>query len=184
MGAESRLKQLGIELSAAPAPMANYVRAVQVGNLLFLSGHGPMKDGKLAYIGKLGRDMSVEEGRQSARAVGLGLLASAREALGSLDRVKRIVKVLGMVNSADGFVQQPQVVNGFSDLMVEVFGEAGRHARSAVGMAELPMGISVEIEMIVEVADGAGSARPKAAAKKPAARPRPAARRPAARKRR
>jgi enamine deaminase RidA (YjgF/YER057c/UK114 family) len=182
MGAEARLKQLGIELSAAPAPMANYVRAVQVGNLLFLSGHGPMKDGKLAYIGKLGRDMSVEEGRQSARAVGLGLLASAREALGSLDRVKRVVKVLGMVNSADGFVQQPQVINGFSDLMVEVFGEAGRHARSAVGMAELPMGISVEIEMIVEVVDGAGSGRPKAAAKKPAARP--AARRPAARKRR
>ena len=184
MGAESRLKQLGIELSAAPAPMANYVRAVQVGNLLFLSGHGPMKDGKLSYIGKLGRDMSAEEGRQSARAVGLGLLASAREALGSLDRVKRVVKVLGMVNSADGFVQQPQVINGFSDLMVEVFGEAGRHARSAVGMAELPMGISVEIEMIVEVADGAGAARPKAAAKKPAARPRPPARRPAARKRR
>jgi enamine deaminase RidA (YjgF/YER057c/UK114 family) len=183
MGAESRLKQLGIELASAPAPMANYVRAVQVGNLLFLSGHGPMKDGKLAYIGKLGRDMSVEEGRQSARAVGLGLLASAREALGSLDRVKRIVKVLGMVNSADGFHQQPQVMNGFSDLMVEVFGESGRHARSAVGMAELPMGISVEIEMIVEVADGAGSGRPKAAAKKPAARTRPAAR-PAARKRR
>jgi enamine deaminase RidA (YjgF/YER057c/UK114 family) len=184
MGAEARLKQLGIELSAAPAPMANYVRAVQVGDLLFLSGHGPMKDGKLAYIGKLGRDMSVEEGRQSARAVGLGLLASAREALGSLDRIKRIVKVLGMVNSADGFVQQPQVMNGFSDLMVEVFGEAGRHARSAVGMAELPMGISVEIEMIAEVADGAGAGRPKAAAKKPAARARRAAGRPAARQRR
>jgi enamine deaminase RidA (YjgF/YER057c/UK114 family) len=173
MGAEARLKQLGIELPAVPAPMANYVRSVRVGNLLFLSGHGPQKDGKLTYIGKVGRDLSVEEGQQSARLVGLNLLASTREALGSLDRVKRVVKVLGMVNSADGFGDQPRVINGFSDLMVEVFGDAGRHARSAVGMAELPVGISVEIEMIVEVADGGGAA-PRAAAAarkaKPAAR--------------
>jgi enamine deaminase RidA (YjgF/YER057c/UK114 family) len=152
MGAEARLKQLGIELPAVPAPMANYVRSVRVGNLLFLSGHGPQKDGKLTYIGKVGRDLSVEEGQQSARLVGLNLLASTREALGSLDRVKRVVKVLGMVNSADGFGDQPKVINGFSDLMVEVFGEAiGKHARSAVGMAELPMGIPVEIEMVLEV---------------------------------
>jgi enamine deaminase RidA (YjgF/YER057c/UK114 family) len=183
MGAEARLKQLGIELPAVPAPMANYVRSVRVGNLLFLSGHGPQKDGKLTYIGKVGRDLSVEEGQQSARLVGLNLLASTREALGSLDRVKRVVKVLGMVNSADGFGDQPKVINGFSDLMVEVFGDAGRHARSAVGMAELPVGISVEIEMIVEVADGGGAApRPAAAARK--AKPAPRRAKPAPRRRR
>jgi enamine deaminase RidA (YjgF/YER057c/UK114 family) len=184
MGAEARLKQLGIVLSAAPPAMANYVRAVRVGNLLFLSGHGPHKDGKLTFIGKVGRELSVEEGAQSARLVGLNLLASAREALGSLDRVKRVVKVLGMVNSADGLGDQPKVINGFSDLMVEVFGEAGRHARSAVGMAELPMGISVEIEMILEVSDGAAAgARKTAPARKTASRARPA-KRPAARRRR
>lgn len=151
MGAEARLKQLGIELPAVPTPMANYVRAVRSGNLLFLAGHGPQKDGKLTCIGKVGRDLSVEEGAQAARLVGLNLLASTREALGSLDRVRRIVKVLGMVRSAEGFGEQPKVINGFSDLMVEVFGDAGKHARSAVGMAELPMGIPVEIEMILEV---------------------------------
>jgi enamine deaminase RidA (YjgF/YER057c/UK114 family) len=184
MGAEARLKQLGIPLPPVPTPVANYVRSVRVGNLLFLSGHGPHQNGKLGYIGKVGRELTVAEGQQSARLVGLNLLASAREALGSLDRVKRVVKVLGMVNSAPGFVDQPQVINGFSDLMVEVFGEAGRHARSAVGMAELPMGISVEIEMILEVADGAaGQARKAAPAKRAAARARPS-RRPATRRRR
>jgi len=185
MGAEARLKQLGIALPPVPTPLANYVRAVQVGDLLFLAGHGPHKDGRLAFVGKLGRDLTVEQGRESARLVGLNLLASAREALGSLDRVKRIVKVLGMVNSADGFHDQPQVINGFSDLMVEVFGEAGRHARSAVGMAELPFGISVEIEMIVEVADAAGARTRKArpAGQGPARRA-AAARRPPARRRR
>jgi enamine deaminase RidA (YjgF/YER057c/UK114 family) len=177
MGAEARLKQLGIQLPAVPTPMANYVRAVRVGNILFLAGHGPQKDGKQIYIGKVGRELSVEEGQQSARLVGLNLLASAREALGSLDRVRRIVKVLGMVNSADGFGDQPKVINGFSDLMVEVFGEAGRHARSAVGMAELPFGISVEIEMIVEVADGGGAPRATAARKAPTKRARSATRR-------
>ena len=184
MGAEARLKQLGIEVPQVPTPMANYVRAVRVGNLLFLSGHGPQRDGRMASVGKVGRDLSVEEGAQAARLVGLNLLSSTREALGSLDRVKRIVKVLGMVNSADGFGDQPKVINGFSDLMVEVFGDAGRHARSAVGMAELPFGISVEIEMIVEVADGAGttSARKAAPARKPASARRPA-RRPAGRRR-
>ena len=185
MGAEARLKQLGIELPAPPAPVANYVRAVRVGNLLFLAGHGPhTRDGKIAYVGKLGRDLSIEEGQQAARLVGLNLLASTREALGSLDRVKRVVKVLGMVNSADGFGDQPKVINGFSDLMVEVFGDAGRHARSAVGMAALPFGISVEIEMILEVADaGAPAARKAAPGRKAAPRARPA-RRPAARRRR
>jgi enamine deaminase RidA (YjgF/YER057c/UK114 family) len=171
MGAEARLKELGITLPSVPTPVANYVRAVRVDNLLFLAGHGPQKDGKMASIGKVGRDLTVEEGAESARLVGLNLLASTREALGSLDRVKRIVKVLGMVNSADGFGDQPKVINGFSDLMVEVFGEAGRHARSAVGMAELPFGISVEIEMIVEVADGGpASAKKGASARKPESR--------------
>jgi len=152
MGAEARLKEKNITLPTPPTPLANYVGSVRVGNLLFLSGHGPLRDGKATARGKLGKDLSVEQGYQVARQVGLNLLATTRATLGSLDKVKRVVKVLGMVNSAEGFGDQPKVINGFSDLMVEVFGEAlGRHARSAVGMAELPMGIPVEIEMILEV---------------------------------
>jgi enamine deaminase RidA (YjgF/YER057c/UK114 family) len=152
MGAEARLKELGITLPPPPRPVANYVPGVQVGPLLFLSGHGPIRtEGTPTARGKVGRDLTTEEGAGVAREVGLNLLASARAILGSLDRVKRVVKVLGMVRSAEGFGEQPKVINGFSDLMVEVFGEAGRHARSAVGMAELPMGIPVEIEMILEV---------------------------------
>lgn len=151
MSAEARLKELQIELPASPAPIANYVRAVRVGNLLYLSGHGPHQAGAPVYAGKVPTDVSVERAYQAARAVGLNLLASAREALGSLDRVTRVVKLLGMVNSAEGFGEQPAVINGCSDLMVEVFGEAGRHARSAVGMAGLPMSIPVEIEAIFEV---------------------------------
>jgi enamine deaminase RidA (YjgF/YER057c/UK114 family) len=149
-GAEDNLKQKNIALPAPTAPVANYVPAVRVGNLLFLSGTGP--DPSIPR-GKVGKDLSLEQGYQAARSTGLNLLATARAALGSLDRVKRIVKVLGMVNSAPGFTDQPKVINGFSDLMVEVFGEGiGKHARSAVGMAELPFNIPVEIEMILEVA--------------------------------
>jgi enamine deaminase RidA (YjgF/YER057c/UK114 family) len=152
MAAEARLKELNITLPPPGTPMANYVGAVRVGPLLFLSGHGPLRsDGKPSARGKLGRELTVEQGYKVAREVGLNLLATARASLGSLDRVKRVVKVLGMVNSAEGFGEQPKVINGFSDLMVEVFGDAGKHARSAVGMAELPMGIPVEIEMILEV---------------------------------
>ena len=151
MGADARLKELGITLPEPAKPIANYIPSVRVGNLLFLAGHGPLRDGKVTARGKLGKELSVEEGYKVARDVGLNLLASARAALGSLDKVKRAVKVLGMVASADGFTDQPKVLNGFSDLMVEVFGENGRHARSAVGMAELPMGIPVEVEMILEV---------------------------------
>jgi len=153
MAAESRLKEKNITLPTPNTPVANYVGAVRAGNLLFVSGHGPLRtDGKPAVRGKVGRELSVEEGYQVAREVGLNLLATTRASLGSLDKVKRVVKVLGMVNSADGFGDQPKVINGFSDLMVEVFGEAiGKHARSAVGMAELPMGIPVEIEMVLEV---------------------------------
>jgi enamine deaminase RidA (YjgF/YER057c/UK114 family) len=152
MGAEDTLKARSITLPPPAAPMANYVGAVRVGNLLFLSGHGPVRDGKPTATGKVGRDLTTEQGAQVAREVGLLLLATTRAHLGSLDRVKRIVKVLGMVNSAEGFGEQPKVINGCSDLMVEVFGEAiGKHARSAVGMAALPVGIPVEIEMILEV---------------------------------
>jgi enamine deaminase RidA (YjgF/YER057c/UK114 family) len=152
MSAEATLKAKGITLPPPSTPLANYVGAVRTGNLLYVSGHGPMRDGKAMATGKVGRELTVEQGYQAAREVGLGLLATTRAALGSLDRVKRVVKVLGMVNCADDFGDQPKVVNGFSDLMVEVFGEAiGKHARSAVGMAGLPMGIPVEIEMILEV---------------------------------
>jgi enamine deaminase RidA (YjgF/YER057c/UK114 family) len=153
MGADARLKELGITLPQPATPVANYVGAVRAGNLLFVSGHGPLRtDGKPSARGKLGRELTVEQGAQVAREVGLSLLATTRAHLGSLDKVRRVVKVLGMVNSAEGFGDQPKVINGFSDLMVQVFGEAiGKHARSAVGMAELPMGIPVEIEMVLEV---------------------------------
>lgn len=149
-GAEARLKERNIDLPTVPAPVANYVDAVQVGKLLFLAGNtaGP----QWKYKGKLGKDVTIEEGYDTARQVGLIMLAKVRAASGSLDRVKRVVKVLGMVNSADGFGDQPRVINGFSDLIVEVFGEAiGKHARSAVGMAGLPANAAVEVEMIVEL---------------------------------
>jgi len=147
-GAEARLKALNITLPPDAAPAANFVNSVQTGKLLFLSGNtaGPAWVGK----GKLGKDLTVEQGREAARQAGLIMLTKIRTALGSLDRVKRVVKVLGMVNSAEGFGDQPLVVNGFSDLMVEVFGEAGKHARSAVGMAGLPGNSPIEVEMIVE----------------------------------
>jgi enamine deaminase RidA (YjgF/YER057c/UK114 family) len=152
MGAEATLKTKNILLPPPATPVANYVTAVRTGNLLFLSGAGPVRDGKPTVQGKVGKELSVEQGYQVAREVGLTLLANARAHLGSLDKVKRVVKVLGMVNSAEGFGEQPKVVNGFSDLIVDVFGEAiGKHARSAVGMAGLPLNIPVEIEMILEV---------------------------------
>lgn len=153
MSAETRINELGITLPEPMRPAANYVPAVRTGNLLFLSGAGPIGDDGRPVTGKLGDTMSVEDGQEAARLVALQLLAVMRRELGSLDRVRRIVKVLCMVNSTPGFGQQPQVANGASDLFVEVFGDAGRHARSAVGMAALPVGIPVEIEMIVEVAD-------------------------------
>ena len=153
MSAEARIKELGLTLPQPPKPLGNYVPGVRVGNLLFLSGHGPLRvDGVPAARGKVGRDLSIEDGYKVAREVGINLLGSTRLLLGSLDKVKRVVKVLGMVNSAEGFGDQPKVINGFSDLMVEVFGESGRHARSAVGMAELPFDIAVEIEAVVQVA--------------------------------
>ena len=152
MSAEKRLQELGIDLGAVSAPIANYVNAVRTGNLLFLAGKGPRpgKDGRRPK-GKVGRDYTVEQGYQHARSVGLDLIAVMRAELGSLDKVKRIVKVLGMVNAVPEFEDQPKVINGCSDLFVQVFGERGKHARSAVGMGSLPMGIPVEIECIVEV---------------------------------
>jgi enamine deaminase RidA (YjgF/YER057c/UK114 family) len=158
MSAEKRLKQLGITLDPVTPPVANYVNAVRAGNLLFLSGKGPSAVGGVRPRGKLGREFSVEQGYTFARSVGLALLAVLKSELGSLDRVKRVVKLLGMVNAEPDFADQPKVINGCSDLFVEVFGERGRHARSAVGMGSLPMGIPVEIEAIVEV-EAAGRRR-------------------------
>jgi len=151
MGAEARLAELGLKLPEQPKPVANYVPTVKVGNLLFVSGHGPYDDGNIKTEGKLGRDLTVDEGYQVARTVTMNCLASIRVELGSLDRVKRFVKLLGMVNCTEDFREQPKVINGCSDLLVELFGEAGKHARSAVGMQALPFGIPVEIEMILEV---------------------------------
>ena len=148
MAHEAKLSELGIELPDVPAPAGNYVHAVQTGNLLYLAGKGPI-DGDAR--GKVGTDVSVEDAYQHARQVGLTLLAVMKQELGSLDRVKQVVKVLGMVNGVPEFGQQPAVINGCSDLFVEVFGDAGRHARSAVGMGSLPNQITVEIEVIVEV---------------------------------
>lgn len=147
--AEAKIAELGLDLTTNP-PMANYVPAVRSGKLVFLSGHGPFQDGKLIR-GKLGADLDVEAGQAAARAVVVQLLASLRAELGSLDAVARIVKLLCMVNCTPDFGDHPAVANGASDLLVEIFGEAGRHARSAVGMQSLPAGMAVEIELIVEV---------------------------------
>ena len=149
-GAEARLKKWNITLPPVPPPVANYVDSVRVGNLLFLAGNIAGADWK--FRGKVAKDITIQEGYETARQVGLIMLAKVRAALGSLDHVKRIVKVLGMVNSPEGFGDQPRVVNGFSDLMVEVFGEEiGKHARSAVGMQALPSNSAVEVEMVIEV---------------------------------
>ncbi|SDE56789.1 RidA family protein [Rhodobacter capsulatus] len=147
---EARLSALNITLPDAPAPAANYVPFVRTGTQIFVSGQ--VSAGPDGFIkGKLGADMSVEEGAAAARRCGLALIAQARAAVGDLDRVKRVVKLVGFVNSTADFTDQPKVVNGCSDLMVEVFGEAGRHARSAVSAASLPFGVAVEIEAIFEV---------------------------------
>jgi len=150
---EARLEQLGIQLIQGNPPTANYLKAVTSGNYVYLSGHGPDKPEGGQVIGKLGADLKVEEGKEAARLVGISLLSSLKREIGDLNRVKRIVKVLGMVNATPDFERHSQVINGCSDLMVEVFGEAGKHARSSVGMSSLPSGIPVEIEMIVELKD-------------------------------
>jgi enamine deaminase RidA (YjgF/YER057c/UK114 family) len=150
---EARLKELQLTLPPAPKPVAKYKPAVQVGNVLYVSGHGPAKvDGNSPVVGRLGDDLSLEQGKEAARLVGLAILSTVRNTLGTLDRVKRLVKTLGMVNATADFKDQPQVINGFSELMAEVFGDdAGVGARSAVGMGSLPGNIPVEVECIFEV---------------------------------
>ena len=151
MQIESRLKDLGIELPPAVTPVANYVPAVRSGNLVFLSGHGPFDETGTLITGKIGVDLTAEQGYQAARRIAIGLLGSLKALIGDLDKASRIVKLLGLVNCTPDFGDQPKVINGASDLLVEVFGEKGKHARSAVGTNALPMNIAVEIEMIVEV---------------------------------
>lgn len=149
---EARLSELGITLPKAAAPVANYVPFVVTGNLVFISGQGPMGPNGIEYKGKLGRDLEAGEGTKAARLTGLNVIAQLKEAAGGdLDRVKRCVKLVGFVNSTPEFNQQPAVINGASDLMVEVFGDAGRHARSAVSAPSLPVDIAVEIEAIFEI---------------------------------
>jgi enamine deaminase RidA (YjgF/YER057c/UK114 family) len=153
MTIEDKLSQMGLKLPAAGRPMANYVPAVRSGNLIFLSGHGPVLDDGSLITGKVGADLTLDEGYNAARQVALILLASLKSAIGDLDKVRRVVKLLGMVNCMPDFTDQPKVINGASDLLVELFGDKGKHARSAVGMNALPSNIAVEIEMIVEVED-------------------------------
>jgi enamine deaminase RidA (YjgF/YER057c/UK114 family) len=150
---EERLKELGIELPPVSPPVANYVNAVRTGNLVFMAGKGPLRLDGTNITGKVGSDLTVEEGYEAARLTGINLLAALKEEVGDLDKMVRIVKVLGMVNGTPDFTDHPKVINGFSDLMVEVFGEKGKHARAAVGMGSLPGNIAVEIEIIVEVRD-------------------------------
>ncbi len=148
---ESRLQASGITLPPVSAPVANYVNAVRTGKLVFLAGKGPRRDDGTYITGKVGKDLTVQEGYEAARLVAVNQLAALKAEIGDLGKVKRIVKVLGMVNAGPEFTQHPQVINGFSDLMVAVFGDKGKHARSAVGMVSLPLDIAVEVEMIVEL---------------------------------
>jgi enamine deaminase RidA (YjgF/YER057c/UK114 family) len=149
---DARLKELGIELPAPAKPVANYVGWVRTGNLVFTSGQVPLKDGKFEYQGKVGKDFSVEEAAKAARICAINILAQVKDACGGdLDRVRRCVKVLGFVNGIPEFADQPKVINGASDLIVEVLGDRGRHARSAVGSGSLPVNVAVEVEAIFEV---------------------------------
>ena len=148
---EERLKEKEIVLSTPSAPVANYVNVVRAGNLLFLSGKGPVKADGSYVTGKIGKDLTIEQGYEAARLAAISHISILKAELGDLSKVKRIVKVLGMVNCTDDFKDQPKVINGYSDLMAEIFGEKGKHARSAVGMNSLPMGIAVEVEVIVEI---------------------------------
>ncbi len=148
---EERIKELGLTLPAASSPMANYVTARRTGNLLFFSGAGPFEEGKPVVFGKVGNELSQEEGYQAARLTGLNLIAQLKKELGDLDRIKQFVKVQAFVASSPDFMAQPAVMNGVSDLFVEVFGEKGKHARTAVAVPQLPFNIPIEVEMIVEI---------------------------------
>lgn len=149
--AETKLKEKGIVLTPPSSPVANYVNAVRVGKLLFLAGKGPQKADNTYVTGKVGKDLTIGQGYEAARLTAIAHLAVLKNELGSLNKVKRIVKVLGMVNCTEDFFDQPKVINGYSDFMVEIFGEKGKHARSAVGMYALPFNMAVEVEVIVEV---------------------------------
>ena len=150
---DARLKELGIELPQASAPVANYVPYTIAGNLVLVSGQVTLRGGKVEYVGKLGREIGIEDGQKAARLCALNILTHLKNACGGdLDRVKRVVRLGGFVNCTPEFVDQPQVVNGASDLMAEVFGDAGRHARAAVGVASLPLGVAVEVEAMFEIA--------------------------------
>ena len=148
---EERIKELGLTLPAASSPMANYVTARRTGNLLFFSGAGPFEEGNPVVFGKVGNELSQEEGYQAARLTGLNLIAQLKKELGDLDRIKQFVKVQAFVASSPDFMAQPAVMNGVSDLFVEVFGEKGKHARTAVAVPQLPFNIPIEVEMIVEI---------------------------------
>ena len=148
---EENLKSLKIQLPSASAPVASYVNAVRAGNLIFLAGKGPRKENGEYITGKLGDSLNIQQGYEAARLTGINQLAVLKEILGDLSKIKRIVKVNGYVNSTNNFYNQPQVINGYSDLMIQVFGEKGRHARTAIGVNTLPMNIAVEVEMVVEV---------------------------------
>jgi len=148
---ESKLKELGIELIIPSDPVANYVNTVRSGNLLFISGKGPLKNDGEYIKGKLGYDLSIDEGYEAARATAINLISTIKSAVGDLKNVKKIVRVNGMVNSASNFTDQPKVINGCSDLLVEVFGDRGKHTRVALGMNSLPMNIAVEIDLIIEI---------------------------------
>lgn len=151
MRVERKLAEMRVTLPRSVPPMGSYVKSTRSGNLLFVSGHLPEKEGKSLYPGKLGREVNTEQGYEAARQVAINLLGTVHEALGDLDRVRRVVKLFGMVNSTDDFTEQTQVINGASDFLVEVFGECALHTRSAVGMNQLPRNNSMEIEMILEV---------------------------------
>ena len=148
---EQKLKDQKVELFKPAAPMANYVKAVRVGNLIYLAGHGPTKADGTNITGKVGKDLTIEQGYMAARQTAISMLSTLKIEIGDLNKVKRVVKVLGMVNCQSDFTEHPKVINGFSDLIVSVFGEKGLHARSAVGMNSLPMNIAIEVEMIVEI---------------------------------
>jgi len=150
---EQKLKEQKIELFKPAPPIANYVKAVRVGNMIFLAGHGPTKADGSNITGKVGKDLTVEQGYMAARQTAIAILSTLKAEIGDLNKVKRVVKVLGMVNCTDDFKDHPKVINGFSDLIVSIFGEKGLHARSAVGMNSLPMNIAVEVEMIVEIVE-------------------------------
>ena len=151
MSFDARLEALGLELPPAPKPVASYIPAVRSGHLLFLSGMLPFRNGQLTCTGKVGRELTPDQGSGASRTAVLNALAVARQELGTLDRIKKVVRMVGHVASAEGFVQQPAVINGASDLLVQIFGEAGRHARVAIGVAELPLNAPVELELILEV---------------------------------